>query len=604
MLKGYGKIVRVDLTAEKISYKDIDEGTARKYIGGVGLAAKILWDETTGHTEPLSPENLLMFMTGPLTGTLVPSSSRYVAAGLSPLTDIWGKGSAGGSWGYELRHAGFAGIVVKGKSERPVYLWLHDGKAEIRDAGHLWGKDTYETTELLRSETHGDAGTACIGPAGEKLVKIACIMTDGKRGRAAARSGLGALMGSKKLKAVVAKGTLPIHYHNEERFRQSVRKIHEIYPPRKRNAITPVALTIMTGMFPSGNYPVKNWSEGTFAEGIRLAVDVQRATPEYCKGCPYGCGESHYTADGERHTVAEAWAPIGTNCLIDNPEALQQAYSLCNRYGLDSISTGGVIAFAMECFEKGLITKNDTGGIELTWGNREAMLEMVRKIGEREGLGELLGEGVRKAAERIGGIATEYAIHVKGLEFPLHDPRARTSMALAYATGSIGATHMENPGANYPELGYRVPLSNSATEGYGVLCAKTQDFGSMLDSLVVCLLGLAGEGKSVQPSRFAELLNSAFGWDMDLDEFMLIGERICNLKRMLNVRRGISRKDDTLPPRILTHKRGGTNAASENLPFLGLMLNEYYKYRGWSEEGIPTKEKLYELGLEECLNER
>jgi len=615
MVKGYtGKIVRADLTTGEINYESLDEDTLRKYIGGVGLAAEILWDETAPNTEPLSPESPLIFMTGPLTGSIVPSSSRYIVAGLSPLTGIWGQAHSGGNWADELRHAGFDGVVVTGESRHPVYLWFQDGRVEIRDAGHLWGKDTYEVAELLKEETDDKASTACIGPAGERLVRIACVMNDGKLGRAAARCGLGALMGAKKLKAIVVRGTLPISFQDENRLKESVRRIYDFYPVRKEEIAIDDHVAQLKKFLLVGGAPVKNWSEGTFEGGYKLAEELRKTKPLYCRRCPFDDLESKLTEDGERYMVWEAWAPLGTNCLIDNAEALQQAYTLCNKYGLDTISTGGVISFAMECFEKGLITKDDTGGIELTWGNHEAMVEMVRKIGEREGFGELLGDGVKRAAERIGGTAIEYAIHVKGLELPAHDPRAAMSRAVNYATASIGAAHIEATGAslieNYlegsipldsPDLGYPVQLNRFTTEGKGVLAAKTQDFGCMIDSLAVC--AFLSMHRHVPPSHFVELLNRATGWDMDLNEFMLTGERIFNLKRMFNVRRGISRKDDTLPPRILTHKRGEGGAA-ESLPFLGAMLSEYYSYRGWSEEGIPTREKLTQLGLKECLSDR
>ena len=610
MLPGYtGKMVRLDLTTGKIGYEFLDEEVARKYVGGAGLAAKIIWDETSSTTDPLSPENILIFMTGPLTASIVPSSSRCVVAGISPLTGIWGKASCGGSFAYELRHAEFDGIIVKGEAGKPIYLWVHDGKVEIRDAQHLWRKDTYEATELLKAETDKNASVACIGQAGEKLVRIACIMIDGKMGRAAARCGLGALMGAKRLKAVAVRGTLPIPFYGQDKLQENVNKIYSAYPPRKGEEVVSEAMAISKSYLSVGGYPVKNWREGTFEGAMKLAEDARKGKPRYCKGCPYSDGESLYTADGERHMVLEAWGPLGTNCLIDNPEAVQKAYSLCNRYGLDAISTGGVIAFVMECFEKGLITKNDTNAIELRWGNHEAMIEMVKKIGEGEGFGKILGEGVRKSAERIGGIAVEYAMHVKGLEIPAHDPRAAMGGALGYATGTIGAAHMEPVGIKaienysegtaertFPDLGYAKTLNRFTTEGKGVLAAKTQNFGVMLDSLVVCLF----LGWRLQPSDFARLINCATGWDMDLDRFMLIGERIFNLIRMINVTRGISRKDDTLSTRFLSHKRGSGKSA-ESLPFLGMMLSEYYSYRGWSEEGIPTREKLIELGLEECL---
>jgi aldehyde:ferredoxin oxidoreductase len=611
VLKGYtGTIVRVNLTAGKIDYQRIDETSVRKYIGGVGFAVKILWEETDSTTRPLSPENPLIFMTGPLTGTAVPSSSRHIVAGISPLTGIWGQSHAGGSWADELRHAGFDGVVVTGESSHPVYLWLKDGRAEIRDAGHLWGKDTFETAERVARETDEKVSTACIGRAGERLVKLAGIMSDGQNGRAAARCGLGALMGAKKLKAIAVKGTLPLAFHDEAGFKEGVRKLRESAVPRKPDESLEDDVLFFKKYFEAGRIPVKNWSVGTYEPGLVYPESLRESKPMLCVHCPYGCCESYRVSSGERHMVWEAWGPLGTNCLIADVEAMQKAYNLCNRFGIDTISTGAVIAFAMECYEKGLISASDTDGIELTWGNKEAVVELVRKIGEREGFGELLGDGVKRASEHIGGLAVEYAMQVKGLEFPAHDPRSTSGFALEYATGCIGASHMEATGVRQienayerpnprtsPELGFPEALKRFDAEGKGRLVAKGQDFGCLLDSLTVCLF--LSLDRWVQPSSYVRLINSATSWDMDLAEFLTIGERISNLKRMFNVRRGISRKDDTLPPRILTQKlSGGTRG---HLPHLGLMLNEYYAARGWSEEGIPTGETLTRLGLGECL---
>jgi aldehyde:ferredoxin oxidoreductase len=502
---------------------------------------------------------------------------------------------------------------VKGRSDRPVYLWLHNKKVEIREAAHLWGKDTYEIADLLRRETDIKACPACIGQAGERLVKLAGIMNDGRQGRAAARCGLGALMGSKQLKAIVVRGTLPLRFYDEDELKDGSRRILRMFPVKKPEEAIEAHVTMFKNFFKFGRVPVKNWSEGVFEAGYVYPEDMRKAKQMHCKRCPYECTESYLTADGERHMVWEAWGPLGTNCLIANPEALQEAYTICNRDGIDAISAGAVVSFAMECFEKGLITKEDTDGIELTWGNHQAMIEMVRKIGKREGFGELLGEGVKRASDRIGGLAREYAMHVKGLELPAHEPRATAGLALGYATGSIGAAHMEAAGSQNlenwlevddpktsPELGFPVALNRFDAEGKGPIVAKTQDFGCLLDSLPICLF--LSLHQWVQPSDYAALVNSATGWDMTPDELMLVGERIFNLKRMISVRRGISRKDDTLPARILTQrlKEGGTRG---HLPHLGLMLNEYYAFRGWSEEGIPTSERLVNLGLEECLGD-
>jgi len=612
VLKGYnGKILRIDLTTGTIDHQSLEESIVRKFIGGVGLAAKIIWDETTVDTDPFSPENELVFMTGPLTGTAMPKSSRYIVAGISPLTGIWGHAHAGGRFADELKHTGFDGIVIKGQSSKPVYLWINDGKAEIRDAAHVWGKDTWEVSEVLQLETDTKASVSCIGVSGEKLVKIAGIMNDGKQGRAAARCGLGALMGSKKLKAIATRGTLPVSVYDETRFKEIVQKMLGSGKARTREESLAGTIQAFKAFFTYGRTPVKNWSEGSFDEGLVYTETMREADPLYCARCNTSCLESYQLKNGERHMVWEAWGPLGTNCYIANAEVLQQAYTLCNKYGIDTISAGAIIAFAMECFEKGLITREDTGGIDLTWGNHEAMMEVLRKIGEREGFGELLGEGVKSAAEHIGGIASEYAMHVKGLEFPAHDPRSLASHTLGYATGSIGAAHMETAGADHlencmeidnprtsPELGFPVALSRFDVEDKGRLAARTQDFSAMMDSIVVCLF--AGMAADVQPSDYAAALNNATGMDMDFEEFMLAGERITNFKRMFCVKRGISRKDDILPARILTHrlKSGGTRG---NIFHLGAMLNDYYSVRGWSEEGIPTREKLIQLGLEECL---
>ncbi|MBN1850135.1 MAG: aldehyde ferredoxin oxidoreductase family protein [Deltaproteobacteria bacterium] len=612
MLKGYtNRVAYVDLTTGNISYEQIDENNARKYIGGAGLAARILWDETTRETDALSPESPLILITGPLTGTVVPSSCKYILAGISPLTNIWGNAHAGGSIADHLRHAGFDGIVVKGQASRPVYIWIHDQEAEIRDASHLWGKDTYDTTDIIRGETNKKAGVATIGLAGERLARIAGVFNDGREGKAAARCGLGALMGSKKLKAIAAVGTLPISVFDVKKLKDVVQTMLLKHPPRKleKAPIEHDEESRVYQFFGLGRVPVKNRSEGIFDPGKIYCKPKSAAKTRYCNRCPYGCGHNYLTESGERVFAWEAWGPLGTNCMIANPEALQQAFSLCQRYGIDVISTGSTIAFAMECFEKGLITKNDTDGVELNWGNHEAMIEMVRKIGEREGFGKLLGEGVRRAAERIGGIASEYALQMKGLEFPAHDPRISPTWSLRYATGSIGAAHMEPLQAEElegigilpgpcPELGYPSLLDRFEEKGKGIVVAKGQNLGALLDSLTICIFLWQTAGVR-QPAIYLDLLNSATGLDMHVDEFLLAGERIFNLKRMFNVRRGISRKDDILPARFLTSRlEGGTQGY---IPNLGLMLNEYYSFRGWSEEGIPTRECLSKLGLEECL---
>ncbi|MBI4331361.1 MAG: aldehyde ferredoxin oxidoreductase family protein [Chloroflexi bacterium] len=615
MLGGYtGKILKVDLTSRSFQVENLDEQTARKYIGGEGLAAKILWDSTTAATDPLSPQNPLIFMTGPITGA-VPSSSRNIVAAISPLTNIWGTARAGGNWGAELKSAGFDGIVFTGKSQTPVYLRVHDGKVSIVDAGHVWGKDTWETDEILKKETDRRASVACIGQAGERLVRIACIINDGKDARTAGRCGLGAVMGSKNLKAVVVQGSRRPRAADEEGLKKSVAEV------RTASVVPPDEWAVhwrehRRTHWNKGRVVIKNWLDDDFPGFLpKLTETMLSGDDYYCHGCPYGCAESHMIG-GRRRQVFESMVPLGSQCMIDDFEALQEAYDLCNRYGMDSISTGGVISFAIESFEKGLVTAADTGGIQLKWGNAAAMVEMVRQIGESDQkFARLLGQGARKAAQTMGGVAPEYAIHVKGLELPAHDPRSSNALALEYATANRGACH-QSASAVLPknfvlrDLGFPESAYNPDTlenrfrvKGRGELVAKMQDYYCLLDSLIMCKPVTRGMGRSRQelaPTKFLEWLNLATGWDVSLGEFLKTGERIFHIQRMVNVRRGISRKDDMLPPRVMTHKRGGGHGKSEaanNLPPIGEMLNEYYSYRKWAEEGVPTKEKLAELDL-------
>ena len=602
------RILRVDLTKKRINVENLEETEVRKYIGGSGLGAKILYEETCPDTDPLGEGNLLIFMAGPLTGTPVPCGRHSIVA-KSPLTGIWGEASVGGTWGRELKRAGYDGIVVSGKSEKPVYLWIHDDRVELREATHLWGKDTYQVDELLRRETDEKAVVSCIGPSGERMIPISSILTDGKDGRAAARCGLGAVAGSKKLKAVVVKGSGRVEVVEKEKLKQSLKKIipslREI-PARMRDLGT---ANLIIPCEKIGDLPIKNWREGTWdrAENIsgeRMAETILSGR-YHCAGCPIGCGREIKILQGPFAKVEgagpeyETLGTIGSSCMVDSLEAIAKANELCNRYGVDTIEVGGAISFAMECYENGLISEKDTGGLKLTWGNAKAVVEMVHQIGKGEKLGALLGQGLLKASQEIGGLASEFAIHSKGLAFPAHDPRAYNSLALGYATSNRGACHLQalshpfERNLTAPELGFEEAQDRFSTERKGELVAKLQDLMCIFDSLCICKFVLFG---GVRVSHLLSWLRYVTGWDMDLDELMRTGERIFNLKRVYNVSCGISRKDDTLPPRILTHRRK-TGGASQNLPHFGRMLSEYYEFRGWSEEGIPKKEKLYQLGI-------
>ena len=611
-LKGYiGKVLHLDLLHSKAHVEDLKEEWADQFIGGSGLGAKYLYEMTDERTNPLGPENPLIFMTGPFTGTSVPLSGRHAVVSRSPLTGIFGESDVGGTWGATLKKAGFDGMIITGKSEKPIYLWIQNGKWEIRDASHLWGKDTYEIDPILRSETNEKAVVSTIGQAGEKQVLISCIMTDGKDGRAAGRCGMGAVMGSKNLKAVVVYGTenVPIHHPESvkqlpKEYGQSIIKNAE----NMRNYGTAGALSTFEAM---GTLPLQNWKfVGRWEEsaekinGFRLTETLIKGR-YFCDACVLGCGRRVKVENGPFAGVEgagpeyETLALLGSNCLIDNLEALCFANELCNRFGLDTISTGGVIAFAMEAYEKGLINRENTGGIELQWGNVEALIEMIKRIAQKKGLGEILGKGIKKASEEIGKNSSEFAMYIKGLEMPAHDPRGYNAGGIGFATSSRGACHLAGLSHTFervlkaPEIGIPEPLDRFQVDGKGILAAKTQNLMGMMDSLKLCKFILFA---GVTISHIVNWYELVTGKEMTVDDFIKAGERIFNLKRLYNGRLGISRKDDFLPHRFLTSKRVGKGLTS-NLPPFGQMLSEYYEYRGWSEEGIPTPEKLKELGL-------
>jgi aldehyde:ferredoxin oxidoreductase len=602
-----GRILRVHLTSRDISEYTIEENVARAYIGGSGLGARILYDETTEATDPLGPENPLMLLTGPLAGTRVPTSGRHAVVSKSPLTGIWGESDAGGSWGVAIKAAGYDGVIVTGQAPEPVYLWIHDQGVEIRDASPFWGQDTYDVDQSLREATDPKASIACIGPAGERQARIAGIMHDGKHARAAGRAGLGAVMGAKRLKAVVAQGQQVPPIAEPQALRAAIKRLApEIQQKtvRYREYGTPGGVVTNAVL---ADMPVRNWQVGEWVEPSekisgQTMVETILTGRYYCKHCIIGCGRVVKISEGPYAGVEgagpeyEALAGLGAMCMVDNLEAVALATELCNRYGIDVISAGTAIAFAMEAYERGMITQTDAGGLPLDWGSPDAVIGMVHAIGRREGIGHLLGDGVRAAAKGLGGLAAEFAVEVKGLEPAFHDPRALSSLAVAYATYPRGACHRGSSHAlerfGIPELGYPEPLDRHATEGKGIMTAITQDYFGLYNSLKLCHF----IASAVAPSEIVNWLNLVTGWDMDLVEFLQAGERASNLKRMYNLRCGLTRKDDVLPPRIAAEpfEDGGSQGY---LPRLGEMLAEYYAYRGWSKDGVPKEAKLQELGL-------
>lgn len=609
-MNGYaGRLLHVDLSNKKMWTTDTHEA-GKKFLGGSGLAADILFRETKADTDPLGPENILCFITGPATGTGVFCAGRHQIAAKSPLGN-YGEANAGGQWGVMLKQAGYDGIIVRGASDEPVYLWIDNGNVEIRSAAKIWGKDTFETAEEIKNATHSKAQVTCIGPAGEKLVKLAAVMSEGKSARAAARGGLGAVMGSKKLKGIAVYGNAKVSCFDE----QGIKEINRRIAPGIIKA-TEITRKYGTGygvqtIEAVGDLPIKNWSQGSWKDGAAKVnaikmLETMNVKTVPCHKCIIACSKEIISHQGPYGTVDgrapeyESFAALGSYVLVDDLEAVVYANELCNKYGIDTISVGGTIAFAIEIFERGIITEEEIG-FKPAWGDPKTLINFVHMIGRKEGFGSILSEGSRGAARIIGKGSEAYAMQIKGLELPAHDPRARTSLALAYATANRGACHLQGQSSIFesfatdPSIGIDKPLAPYASEGKAELVMKAQAIGSMYDS--ICLCRYFRPGADV----VANLIAKVTGMDMTVQSYLEMGTRIFTLKRLFNLRAGLSYRDDVIPERIakLAFPDGGSQG---NLPDLETMLKEYYQIQGWTEDGVPKVARLVELGLEEYID--
>ncbi|RLI27822.1 aldehyde ferredoxin oxidoreductase [Candidatus Bathyarchaeota archaeon] len=603
-----GKFLRVDLSSSKISVEERRESFYRKYFGGRCVIAYYLLRELKPGIDPLSPENILIFAPGVITGAPIAGSGRSSVGAKSPLTGAYGEAEAGGFFGAELKRAGFDGIIIKGKAKHPVYLWVHDGEAEIRDARHLWGLDTGESQEIIRKEL-GDKliRTAQIGKAGENMVRFACVIHDLRD--AAGRVGMGAVMGSKNLKAIAVRGHRSVEVADPEKLRELSKWLLDNLD--KTGTLHQFGTgAMMTSHVLSGNLPTRNFRDGEFPnpEGIsaqRIAETV-RIGMEGCFACPIRCKkvvkfEEPWSVDpiygGPEY---ETLAALGSNCGIDDLKAICKAHELCQRYSLDTISTGATIAFAMECYENGLITKEDTGGIDLTFGNAEAMLKMIELIAMREGIGDVLAEGVKRAAEKIGKGAEKYAVHVKGEEVPMHDPRLKRGLSLGYAVFPTGADHNNNlhdtDVRSFPALGIfeEVPLEDLGPRKVRLFVYFT-NWRVISNSLLMCnFLPWV-----TNPRQLTEIVRAVTGWDTSAFELYKLGERSMNLTRAFNVREGFTPKDDRLPPRFFKPQTSGPLSKTAVDPEKLEKAKElYYRMMGWNPDtGAPTMEKLAELDI-------
>jgi aldehyde:ferredoxin oxidoreductase len=602
-LAGYaGSFLFVDLTKKSVQRKPINWDYARDFVGGCGYAARLLYDRLNLETlDPFHPDNEVAIFTGPLTATGAPCTGRHGVCTKSALTGIWGESTSGGYFGAELRHAGLDGILITGAASSPLFLDIRDDTDTLKPADHVWGKDTYETETIIRRDAGDDKlRVLSIGPAGENRVRFAAVMND--TGRSSARAGAAAVLGAKRLKAIAVRGTKKVTVSDPDRFREHVRNafqvLEQLGPVLGENG-TAYGVDPLMNLF--NDMPVRYFAEPFMpVDKINARALNQLRTGRYrCHLCPIGCGPIiSVDVDGVHlKQVAgpeyETIAALGTLCQVDDLVAICHANHLCNIYGLDTISCGNAIAFAFAAQEKGKIPKNLSGSINLRFGDASSMVKLVELIAHRQGIGDLLAEGVRQAAARLG--IPQMAVHVKGLEVPMHDPRAFFGLATTYATAPIGAGHMHadvqttDMGVGYPE--FDIESGDPHTdEGKGVIVAKLQNWRSLFNSLTLCQQAL------LEPTVVTALYNAATGRDLTPLQLLETGHRIITLKRAFNVRCGVTAKDDVLPSALMTPFRSGPNEGK--VPDLKRQLQEFYQFQGWDPTtGKPSRDSLERLGL-------
>jgi len=609
-MKGWhGKILRVNLSSGAISTETIDPKIAKDYLGGRGWAIRYLYDEMDPKVDPLAPENMLIFATGPLTGTPAPTGNRYMVVTKSPLTGALADSNSGGVFPTEMKWTGFDMFIFEGRAAQPVYLWVNEDQVELRPAGHLWGKEVPETTDLLLEETDAKAKVACIGPAGERLVKVAAIMND--KHRAAGRSGVGAVMGSKNLKAVVVRGKKVPGFADPEKMKSlsmsiqkevggdiktkgsSLREYGTAYVPQVTNEL---------GIIPTRNFQTGRFEGVDKIDGPSLSEQFL-IRPKPCYKCPISCGRDTrvdvpgYEGAGEGPEY-ETLGAIGSSCGIDNLAAITKANYICNELGMDTISVGVTISCAMEMYENGLIPEADIGK-PLKFGDADSMIEFVRKTGYREGFGDLLAEGSYRLAEHYGH--PEYSITAKKLEFPGYDPRGAQGMGLLYATSNIGASHMAGDTAYSEVFGVPVKLDPVSIENKAGIVKRFEDVFTVIDAVGLCVFlsvrYVLDADIEILPNRLTQILNYATGAGYDVETVLEAGERVFNLERLFLLEAGFTAADDTLPDRMLKEPLT-EGPAKGHVVYLDQMLPEFYRLRGWDHNGVPTPEKLSSLGLQ------
>lgn len=603
-----GKILQLDLTARETRTETLTEEYAKKYIGGIGLGMRLWLDNSKPCVDPFDPENPLILTTGSLAGTMWPTGGNgHAFVSKSPASHGVGESKAHGTFGTELKRAGYDGLILKGKSEKPIFVWIDDENLQFLDASHLMGKSPSETEDLIREQL-GDyyIRVAAIGVAGEKLSRIACIIND--KTRAAGRTGLGAVMGSKNLKAIAVRGTHDVTVAKPEHFMEMVKEFHERMKgpaaQKYRTLGTPENVLVHNSL---ACMPTRNYNNASFEGAEKVSGEVLNgkylAKITGCSSCAMRCehmcvvSEGPYKNTMTRMEYETLWA-LGPYCGVDRLDAIIKGMELCNYYGIDAISTGVIAGFAMDCYENHILTQKELDGIDARFGNHEAMVELVEKIGKREGIGEILSEGVKVAAEKIGKGSDKLAAHIKGVEVTGYDLRCLKTAALGFAVSFRGADHNRHGAYAFDIKGKVNRLV--AEKGRGKMVAGMEDAYAIIDSLIICKFSRGTYYKEFED--MAKLYTVVTGIEMTPNELKQAGERINNLGRLFNIREGLGRKDDTLPYKVMhipIPDEGSSKGAVFTQAELDLLLDDYYEARGWTKQGVPTSEKLKELGIEE-----
>jgi len=628
MMEGYtGVILRVDLSSGKISKEPLREELMHAYVGGRGLNSKVLYDEVKPGTDPLGPNNKIVIGVGPCNGTIVPGSSRFTVTSKSPLTGFFGDSNSGGSLGAELKYAGYDMVVIQGKAQKPVYLWIDDDNVELKSAEDLWGKTTREAKRAIEREIEDpDICTISIGPGGENLVRFACLIAD--LGRGLGKTGVGAVFGSKKLKAIAVRGSKEIKVAHPEMLQKAAKQFCEGYESNQeylenRKRYGPAAGWRRYMEF--GMLGALNFQQGTFGEfkSMMQHLDEYFVKQKACFSCPAGCDHMYVISRGPYAGTygegSELSQPtdFGPRVGVSDLDISYKASTLCDELGIDIFEMAGTIGYVMECFQRGILTAEDTGGLKVEWGSADAILKLIEMTAYKDGIGAILSQGVKGASETIGRGSEKYAMQTKGQALVIREPRASKGWGLAYAVASRGPCHVR---AHLPETypaaawdprvqgilkKYKDPTNPRSEEGKPELVKWYEDLTAFKNSLEICIFStyaLMNTGIS-QLTILAQLYNSVTGLNINEDEVLRIGERIINIERAFNIREGLTRKDDTLPDRM-TKEPLPDGPAKGQVIKLEPMIDEYYEFRGWDKDsGLPTKKKLIELGLDDIVDD-